>query len=193
MEYELARHWWVLVLRGVMAILFGLVAFFWPYIALLAVVYTFAAYALVDGAFALGALVSGQGRGPWWGLLLEGVAGVAFGVLTFAWPFAAAINLVVLLGLVAGWLIATGVFEVVAAIRLRREIRGEWLLALSGILSVLLGIGFALFPPAGLLVMALWMSAYAIVTGALLLAAGFRLRGLARRYAPPRREAVTVP
>jgi uncharacterized membrane protein HdeD (DUF308 family) len=159
---------------------------------LLAVVYTFAAYALVDGAFALGVLLSGQGRGHWWGLLLEGVAGVAFGVMTFAWPWAAEVNMVVLLYLVAGWLAATGVFEVIAAIRLRREIRGEWLLALSGILSVLLGFGFALFPPAGLLVMALWMGAYAVASGVLLLAVGFRLRGLARRYAP-RREAVGVP
>jgi uncharacterized membrane protein HdeD (DUF308 family) len=192
MEFELARNWWVVALRGVLAILFGLVAFLWPGLAWLTVVYIFAAYALVDGVFAIGAVVTGQTRpGHWWALLLEGVVGIAFGVLTFAWPLAAVIDMLVLLYFIAGWLIVTGVFEVIAAVRLRRHIRGEWALALAGILSVLLGVGFALAPVAGLWVLALWMGAYAVVFGVLLLVLAFRLRGLTQHASRP--GGVTVP
>src|SRR5579875_632096 len=181
MEFGLARIWWAVAVRGVLAILFGLVAFFWPGLAWMIVVYTFAAYALIDGLFALGSVLTGHvGAAPWWALLLEGVAGIVFGVLTFLWPLVAILDMMVLLYFIAGWLVATGIFELLAAIRLRRYVRGEWLLALSGILSILLGIGFAVFPTVGLWVMALWIGAYSIVFGILLLALAFRLRSMAR-------------
>jgi uncharacterized membrane protein HdeD (DUF308 family) len=158
----------------------------------LAVVYFFAAFALVDGVLALGAVVTGQTRpAPWWALLLEGVAGIAFGVLTFAWPWGPVVDMLVLLYFVAGWLIVTGLFEVVAAVRLRRYVRGEWALALAGILSVLLGVGFALAPGAGLWALALWMGAYWVAFGVLLLVLAFRLRSLVRHVSRP--GGVTVP
>jgi len=189
MESELSRMWWVLALRGVLAILFGLVAFFWPGLAWMIVVYTFAAYALMDGIFAIGILTAGLARpGRWWALLLEGVAGITFGLLTFLWPVAAVVDMWMLLFFVAGWLIATGVFEVIAAIQLRRYIRGEWFLILSGILSILLGVSFAVLPVAGLWVLAMWVGAYALTFGVLLLALAFRLRALGR--APMRSTGV---
>jgi len=189
MEFSLARSWWVLALRGVLAILFGVLAFLWPGLWWLAVVYTFAAYALVDGAFALVAAVTGHGEaGPWWALVLEGLVGIAAGVIAFVWP---GITEFALLYLIAGWCIATGVFEIAAAIRLRKHIRGEWLLALSGVVSIILGLALGLVPVAGLLAVAWWVGAYAVAFGVLLLVLAFRLRSLVRH--PSRPEAVTVP
>src|SRR5947209_10631637 len=130
MEFGLARNWWVLALRGVLALLFGVLAFFWPGIAWLVVVYTFAAYALIDGTVAIVAAVTGHGEaGRWWALLLEGVVGLVAGVLAFAWP---AITQVALLYLIAAWLFVTGLFEIVTAFALWRQIPGEWAMALAG-------------------------------------------------------------
>jgi uncharacterized membrane protein HdeD (DUF308 family) len=174
----LARSWWALVLRGVFAILFGVMAFAWPGITLGAMVLLYGAYALVDGVFAIAAAVTGRTQGmPWWALLVEGIAGIAFGVLTFAWP---GITELVLLSLIAAWAIVTGVFEIVAAIRLRKEIRGEWILALSGALSILLGVLLVARPTVGLLWIAWMTGAYAIVFGSLLITLGFQLRRLSR-------------
>lgn len=183
MELDLGRIWWAVALRGVLAILFGVMAFFWPTLLWLTVVYMFAAYALIDGLFAIIAAVTGQTRGaPWWGLLLEGLVGIAAGVVTFAWP---GITQLALLGVVAAWSMVTGVLEVAAAVRLRKQIRGEWLLGMSGFLSILLGLALVLMPIAGLLVVAWWIGAYAVVSGTLLLALAFRLRGLARHPSRP--------
>jgi uncharacterized membrane protein HdeD (DUF308 family) len=192
MEFELARNWWVVALRGVLAILFGLVAFLWPFIWLTAVVYIFAAYALVGGAFALAAVLMGGGRpGRWWVLLLEGLAGIAFGVVTFAWPWAPVIEVTVLAYFIGYWLMMTGILQVIAAVRLHGHARGAWLFALGGILSVLLGAGYVFFPGAGLWVLAIWTGAYSVAFGALLLALAFQLRGMGR-YAS-NREGLAVP
>jgi uncharacterized membrane protein HdeD (DUF308 family) len=179
MEYELTRSWWALALRGVFAILFGILAFVWPGLTVEVLVLLWGAYALVDGVFALAAVAAGYGRaGQWWALLLEGFVGIVVGLLTFVWP---GITAVALVYVIASWAIATGIFEIVAAIRLRKYIRGEWLLALSGILSVLLGLGLFIAPGAGALVLVLWIGAYAIVFGVLLLALAFQLRSMAPR------------
>jgi uncharacterized membrane protein HdeD (DUF308 family) len=189
MEFALARNWWVLALRGVLAILFGMLAFFWPGLLWLVVVYTFGAYALLDGVLAIVAAVRGHRVfGRWWPLLLEGVVGIVVGIVAFAQP---AIAELALLYVIAAWCFVTGVFQVVAAIQLRRYIRGEWALALSGVLSILLGLALGLVPVAGLLAVAWLIGAYSIVFGALLIALAFQLRALARH--PSRTEAVTVP
>jgi uncharacterized membrane protein HdeD (DUF308 family) len=172
----LVRNWWALALRGVFAVLFGVMAFAWPGITLGAMVLLYGAYALVDGVFAIAAAVTGRTHGlPVWALVVEGIAGIVIGVMTFAWP---GITALVLLCLVAAWAIVTGVMEIVAAIQLRKEIRGEWLLALSGVLSIILGILLVARPTVGLLWIVWMTGAYAIVFGSLLIALGFRLRRL---------------
>jgi uncharacterized membrane protein HdeD (DUF308 family) len=170
----LARNWWALVVRGLFGVLLGIAAFAWPRSFFAALVLLFGAYALVDGVFALVAALVGRPRGmPWWALLVEGLAGVAVGGITFAWPWITGLSL---LYLIAAWAIVTGVFEIVAAIQLRKEIRGEWLLALSGVLSILFGVLLAAFPGAGEVAITWLIGAYAIVFGVLLIILGFELR-----------------
>jgi uncharacterized membrane protein HdeD (DUF308 family) len=179
MVIVLARNWWALALRGLFAVLFGIVAFALPGSTLGALVLLYGAYALVDGIFAIAAAVAGRDEGlPWWAMLLEGVVGIAVGVITFAWP---GITALVLLYLIAAWAFVTGALEIAAAIRLRKEIRGEWLLALSGVLSVLFGVILVVNPGAGALAVVWLIGAYAIAFGVVLLVLGFRLRSLARQ------------
>ncbi len=186
MHTELTRSWWVIALRGVLAILFGTLALLWPGLVLLVVVASFAAYALVDGIFAILAAVTGPRAGRrWWSLVLEGVLGISAGVLTFLWPD---ITWLALLYLMAYWAIATGVFEVVAAVRLRKEIEGEWALGLSGVLSVLFGLALIILPAEATLFIALLIATYWILFGVLLLALAFRLR--TGRYLPMMRASV---
>ncbi len=149
----------------------------WPILWWALVVASFAAYALLDGAFAIAAALTGRGAGHWWALLLEGVIGITAGVLTLFWPVVTGLAL---LWFIAAWAIATGVFEVVAAIRLRKEIAGEWLLALSGVLSVL-GVALFILPAEGALALAWLIAAYALTFGVLMVALAFRLRALARQ------------
>jgi uncharacterized membrane protein HdeD (DUF308 family) len=179
MVIVLARNWWALVLRGLFAVLFGIMALAWPGITLEALVLLYGAYALADGAFAIASVIAGRTEGrPWWSLLVEGLVGIAVGIMTFAWP---GITALVLLYLIAAWAFITGIFEIVAAIRLREEIRGEWLLALSGVLSILFGVILVIWPGAGAVALVWVIGAYAIAFGALLIALGFRLRSWSRR------------
>jgi uncharacterized membrane protein HdeD (DUF308 family) len=171
----LQTTWWVVVLRGVAALLFGVLALMWPGLTLLVLVALFGAYALVDGLMNIGGALERRRRyDRWWVLLIEGIAGVLAGILTFMWP---AITAAVLVLLIAARAIVVGVFEVVAAIRLRREIAGEWLLAAAGILSVVFGLLLFLFPGAGALAISWLIGWYALIAGALLTVLGFRLRG----------------
>jgi uncharacterized membrane protein HdeD (DUF308 family) len=170
--------WWALVLRGVAAILFGVVAFVWPHITLTALVFLFGAYALIDGLFAIIAGIKSHGEyNRWWVLLIEGIFSLIAGVLAFKLP---AITALVLLILIAAWAIATGVFEIVAAIQMRKYVTGEWLLALAGLASVIFGIVLLINPGAGALAVVWLIGAYTIVFGVLLLVLGFKLRGLVR-------------
>jgi len=171
---QLSRNWWAVVLRGVLAILFGILAFAWPGITLEVLVLFFGAYALVDGVFALIAGLSNRaGPNRWW-VVLEGLVGIVVGILTFLWPGPTAFAL---LYLIAAWAIVTGIFEILSAIELRREISNEWLLILSGILSVIFGVLIALFPEAGALSIIWLIAIYAIVFGIMFVALGLRLRG----------------
>jgi len=170
--------WWSLVLRGLAAIAFGVLAFVWPTITLTALVFLWGAYALVDGAFAIAAGVKSYGESRrWWVLLLEGILGVAAGLVAFVMP---GITALVLLILIAAWAVATGAFEIAAAIQLRKEIKGEWLLALAGVASILFGIALLINPSAGALAVLWLIGAYSIVFGVLLIALGVRLHGLVR-------------
>lgn len=178
------HHWWSFVLRGVAAILFGLFTFVFPGMALLTLVFLFGAYALLEGAFNIAASMrrSDPGRQPWWVLVVEGVVSVLAGLMAFLVP---GLTALALLFLIAGWAIITGALEVAAAVRLRRHIHGEWLLALSGVLSIAFGILAAVFPGAGALSVLLWIGAYAIVFGGTLVALGFKLRKWTRAGAAP--------
>lgn len=176
----LARNWWALALRGFFDVLFGIAAFVIPGITLVALVFLYGAFAMVDGIFALTAVLLGrtQGGRPWWSLLLEGIFGIAVGILTFAWP---GITALALLYLIAAWALVTGILEITAAIRLRKEIEGEWLLALAGILSVLFALMLVANPGAGALAVVWIIGAYAIAFGVLLMMLGFRLRSWLRQ------------
>jgi uncharacterized membrane protein HdeD (DUF308 family) len=180
MLQTLTANWWALALRGLVAVLFGLLTFFLPGITLVTLVLLFGAYALADGVFnviAFFRVASHQ-----WALLIEGVVGIIAGVLTFAWP---AITALALLYLIAFWAILTGIFEVVAGIRLRKTIANEWLLLLMGVLSLLFGLLILFAPGTGALAIVLWIGAYALVFGVFLLALAFRLRGHRRLIAQP--------
>jgi uncharacterized membrane protein HdeD (DUF308 family) len=174
----LSRNWWLVALRGVAGILFGLCTLVAPGISLAALVLLYGAYAFTDGLLAIVSAVRRRGAGNRWGLLLvEGLVGIAAGVLTVIWP---GITALVLLYLIAAWALVTGVLEIAAAIRLRKIISDEWLLALSGVASVAFAVVLMLFPAAGALAVVLWIGAYAFVFGALLIALGLRLRSLGR-------------
>jgi uncharacterized membrane protein HdeD (DUF308 family) len=186
---ELARNWWAVALRGALAVLFGLVALIWPGITLGALVLLFGAYALVDGIFAfVAAFRAADRRRQWWPFVLEGLVGVAAGVIAVVWPGLTAVALVYL---IAAWAVVTGVFEIVAAVRLRRAITNEWLLGLGGALSVLVGLALLVFPGAGALALVWLIGAYALAFGVLLIALGFRLRKWQPRE--PRAAPATAP
>jgi uncharacterized membrane protein HdeD (DUF308 family) len=182
----LAQNWWAIVLRGVCAVLFGVLAFSWPGITLAVLILFYGAYALVEGVLAVAwALVGRRGGSFPWGVLLSGLAGVVVGIWTFMYPGITALALVYL---IAAWAAVRGIFEIIAAFHLRKEINNEWLLALSGLLS--LGLGLLLFaaPGAGALAVLWWIGAFAIVFGILEIILGFRLKGLRDRAAPALRS-----
>jgi uncharacterized membrane protein HdeD (DUF308 family) len=170
-----AGHWWALALRGAIAILFGLAALLRPGIALEALILLFGAYALVDGVFSIVGIFGGtRGGTPRWLLLIEGVAGILAGLIAFVLPQLTAI---LLLYLIAAWAIVTGIFEIATAIRLRKEIRGEWAMIVGGALSVLFGVLLAVIGPVAGLFSLIWLiGIYAVAFGIMLLFAGFRVR-----------------
>lgn len=182
---NLTQNWWMVVLRGVLAILFGLTAFVWPGVTWLTLVFLFGVYAVVDGIIAVVTGLRHTKDSPrWWIFLIEGLVSIAAGVLAFLRPGVTSFVLVVL---IAAWAIITGVLEIVAAIRLRREITNEWTLGLGGLLSILLGVFLFLQPVAGGLALIWMIGAYAVLFGILLISLGFRLRK-AQIPAKPRSE-----
>jgi uncharacterized membrane protein HdeD (DUF308 family) len=169
-----ARHWWLVLLRGIAAIVFGVLAFAWPGMTLLTLIILYGAYALVDGVLSLAAAMADRGGAvPRWWLAVAGLLGIAAGLLTFFWPGVTALVLITFVGV---WALVRGVFEIVDAIRLRKQIDNEWLLILAGILSVLFGLAVLVAPGAGALALVWLIGAYAIVFGILMVALSFRLR-----------------
>jgi uncharacterized membrane protein HdeD (DUF308 family) len=169
---ELARHWWVIGLRGLAAILFGVLAFVWPGMTLAVLVLLFGAYALVDGVLTLMAALRGGAQHRVVNLI-EGVVSILAGLAAFVWP---GLTALVLLYIIAFWAIVTGVLEIVAAIRLRRAINNELGLIIGGILSVVFGVVLLIAPGAGALAVVFLIGAYAIVFGIALLGLAWRLR-----------------
>ena len=174
MDDVLSRNWGWIAFRGVVALLFGICTLFYPAITLVVLVFLFGAYSLIDGIFAvIAAIANRHGEQYWVPLLIGGLVGIAIGVVTFFMPQVTALAL---LYLIAAWAIVTGLAQIVAAVRLRRVITGEWLLALAGVLSLVLGMFLIAAPGAGALAVVLWIGAYAVVMGIVLIALAFRLR-----------------
>lgn len=183
----LTEHWWAIALRGLVGILVGIIAFALPIATLIALVYLFGAYALLDGFFNLAAAWRRtSGQRPWWALLASGLAGVAAAAISFVWPGITAMALVYV---IAAWALITGGLEVAAAIKLRKEIEGEWLLALSGLFSILLGGALAVFPDAGAIGLVWYFGAYAMLFGILMVALAVRLRA---RHEEARPESTRI-
>jgi uncharacterized membrane protein HdeD (DUF308 family) len=173
---SLTSNWWLVALRGALAVVFGVIAFVWPGITFEALVLLFGAYVFLDGVlvFTFGLMAAGDGE-QWWPLVLSGILGIGLGVLTFARPEAMGLALVYVVGF---WAIVTGLLEVVAAIRLRDVISGEWMMALSGALSVLFGVLVVAQPNSGAIALVYLFGFYAILAGLSQLGLGFRLRSL---------------
>jgi uncharacterized membrane protein HdeD (DUF308 family) len=170
------RNWWMLALRGVAAIIFGLIAWIWPGLTLSVLVLLFAAYVFIDGVVALVAAVRGAvGPGRWLPQLIEGIVGVGAGIVAVVWP---GLTALALLYVIAVWAMVTGVIEILAAIELRREIDNELLLGLAGLASVVFGILLIIFPGTGALTVTWLIGSYAILFGALLVGLALRLRSL---------------
>jgi uncharacterized membrane protein HdeD (DUF308 family) len=171
-----AQIWWSFLYRGIIAILFGLAAVLLPGITLNVLIILVGAFFFADGVLSIVASFRTKDvEERWWVAMLEGLAGVLIGIVTFFWP---GITLVAIIFMIAAWAMITGIFEIVAAIRLRKIIKGEWFLGLGGILSVLFGLILFFSPGVSALALVWILGAYAILFGALLLFLGFKLKKL---------------
>jgi uncharacterized membrane protein HdeD (DUF308 family) len=179
----LSRFWWLILLRGVSAILFGICALAWPGQTLVTLTMLFAAYALVDGIFDVIHAIGYRKEIDNWGLLLiEGLFGIAFGVLAFQSPeLTTVIGGVIVAFYIAAWAIITGALRIVMAVRLRKEIEGEWMLGLSGLISILFGIVIMARPAVGVLGMLYLVAAWAILLGGILIALAIKTRRVGKR------------
>lgn len=168
------KEWGWIALRGVCALIFGVLALVLPGVTLAVLVLLWGSYALVDGVLALvaGARIREHGK-PLWPLIAVGVVGIAAGIATFFWPGVTALTLIFIIGI---WAIAIGLFQIIAAVRLRKQIQGEWLHALSGLLSIVFGLVVVLRPGAGAIALAWLIGWFAICFGVILLALAFKLR-----------------
>ena len=173
------RNWWVLLLRGIFAVIFGIIAFQAPIVTLSVLVLIFGIYALIDGIFALVAAVSGWGhREDRWLLVLEGLVGIGVGFLTL---HATALTTIALLFFVAMWALATGILKIIAAIRLRKEITNEFWLVLGGIASVLFAFLMMMNPAAGAVAMVWLLGWYELFMGAMMIFLAIKMHGLHTR------------
>lgn len=175
----LSRNWWLLLLRGIVALLFGILTFAQPEITLASLVLLFGAFSLADGVLAAWtAVFHRRERENWWLLMIGGLLGIGVGLLTLFNP---AVTAVALLFYIAIWAIATGVVKIITAIRLRKEIKGEWLLVLAGLASIALGGLLMVRPGAGALAVAWLIGAYAVLLGLLLVVLAINVKGFAKK------------
>ena len=171
-----ARKWWVLVLFGAVSIVFGLFAVFAPMTTVVAMAWAIGVMAIVEGVISLFGMFDRNAAAPKWLMGLYALASLVFGVIAVANPLLTA---TILLYFLAAWLLVAGVFRIVLAVRIRKQIKGEWLIALSGVFAILLAALFVFAPGAGLVTVALWVGILALVYGALQVWAGFKLRRFA--------------
>jgi len=172
-----AQHWWAIALRGVFAIVFGILAIVLPGVTLASLVLLFAAYMLVDGVLAIIAGVrAARQHKRWWLLVLEGIADLAAGAIAVAWPL---ITVVVFVFVLGAWAIVSGGLLWAAAFRLNVA-HGRWLMVLGGALSVIWGVLLLFWPIAGAIVLTWWLGGYALLFGGSLIALAFRLRRVQR-------------
>ena len=172
----MSRYWWTYALRGLIAILFGVMAIGWPDLTISALVILFGAYVVVDGVIAVFNGVTGRGiHDRWWADILIGFAGIVAGIWAMADPELTAVGLMYV---IAAWWLFTGVMEIIVAIRLREVLSNEWTLILSGMLSVVLGVLFLVSPGAGAISLIWVIGIFAIVFGVMLVVLAFRLRGI---------------
>ena len=184
----LADQWWVVALRGLIAIVFGLICFFFTPAAILTAVLFFSAFMLVDGILAIASGIKAARNGKRWGLLiLEGIVDIAAGVLAFLWPGIAVVVLVLIVGI---WAVISGALLTYAAFSLKLD-HGRWWLALAGVASVIFGILLFIAPAPGAVVLTWWIGAYAIAFGILLLILGFKLKGKKAENAGKAADAAT--
>ncbi|MEV0144550.1 MULTISPECIES: HdeD family acid-resistance protein [unclassified Nonomuraea] len=171
---QIARIWWLILIRGIAALIFGILALIWPGKTLLIVVIFFAAYAIVEGIFAIfaGARHSAQSR-AW--LIISGILGVVAGIVAFLWP---GITSLALLYVVAFWAIFAGITEIVAGIQLRKVVDNEWMLIIGGILSIIFGVLLLIWPGAGLLTLIWLVGVFAVVYGIAMIVLSFRVKKL---------------
>jgi len=175
----LAENWWLLLLRGLAAIAFGVLAFFWPGLTLAALVYLWGAYAIVDGVIAIWAAFSASGgdAGPRWWLGLSGVVGILAGIVAFAYTGMTAL---VLLMVIAVWAILIGVLQLYAAVQLWRVIDNAWWLILSGLLAIAFGVVLIAWPGTGALAVIWTIAWYAVFFGCMLIGLAFELKKFKR-------------
>jgi uncharacterized membrane protein HdeD (DUF308 family) len=172
----LKRHWWVPVIRGVAAIVFGIIAFVYPGITIATLVLFFGAWVLIDGIFRVVGAIGHRASDPDWGWhIVIGIVGIIVGLLTFHAPQITALALIVY---VAAWALMIGATEIAFAIKLRREIKGEWFLILMGLASIIFAILLLWNPIAGAAAVIWLIGWYAVVLGILAIFFGFRLRSL---------------
>lgn len=177
---KVTNNWWMFALRGLVAIIFGVVALTKPDQTLQALVLVFGAFALIDGILAIFAGISSAPFfNQWWAVLLEGLAGVAIGLVTFFLPNITAIALVYF---IAAWALITGIFQIVAAIQLRREITGEWMMVISGLLSIAFGVLMFVFPLVGAVSVIWVIGTYAVVFGISEIIFAFRMHSLRQGF-----------
>jgi|ERR1043166_820870 uncharacterized membrane protein HdeD (DUF308 family) len=178
----LKRHWWVPILRGVVAIIFGIMAFTYPGLTVAVLVLLFGAWVLVDGICRVIGAIGHRASDPDWGWqLFIGILGIIIGFLTFHAPAVTALALIIY---IAAWALMIGATEIALAIKLRREIQGEWVLILMGLLSIVFAIVLLWNPLPGALALVWLIGSYAIVFGVLGIVFGFRLRSLPTLAAP---------
>jgi uncharacterized membrane protein HdeD (DUF308 family) len=168
----LSQNWWATVLRGLLAIGVGILAWYRPDIFWASIVLVFGVYAIIDGVFAIVAASKGETRDRAFHLL-EGLLGIVVGLIIFLYPDQAGTAIVLVIGL---WAAVTGVVEIVSAVRLRREIEDEWLLGLGGALSVILGSILIVRPQFGQVTTTYVVGTYGLIFGVVLVMLGLRLR-----------------
>ncbi|MET9341326.1 HdeD family acid-resistance protein [Nonomuraea sp. NPDC003804] len=172
---QLASTWWLILIRGICAVIFGILAIIWPGMTVLVLVIFFGAYALVNGIFSLISAFRHNVESRAW-LILSGVLGILAGIVTFVWP---GVTTLALLYIIAFWAIFTGIAEVIAGIRLRKLIDNEWMLIIGGLLSVVFGVLLLIWPASGAVALTWLIGAFAIIYGIAIIILSVKVKSLA--------------